>query len=70
MDPLTMIALMNAALSVIETLGPKIQDMMNKNEITPQQQTDLLNRLSKLRGGDLFTSPHWQPSGIPKTPIK
>lgn len=61
MEPLEYIALANAAVSILETVVPKVQAAVSKGEITVDQQADLQKRIDALRpGGAAFSGPEWQ----------
>lgn len=61
MEPLEYIALANAAISILETLVPKVQAAVSKGEITADQQAELHKRIDGLRpGGTAFSGPEWQ----------
>ena len=63
MDPVLIIGAVNGAIALIEQLAPLIQQMVQKGEITPQQQSNLDARIAALRpGGAAFAGPEWQPS--------
>lgn len=65
MDPVTIIGLTNAALTLIEQALPQIQALANKGEITPAQQQAVLDRYNafKASGDAAFSGPEWQKSG-------
>lgn len=48
MDPITILSLASAGLSIVEQLAPKIQQLFASGEITPQQQADLMARYAQL----------------------
>lgn len=62
MSPLVIIAAANAALSLVETLIPKIQEWVQTGEITADQQADLLARYNSLKNkaDGQFSGPEWK----------
>lgn len=61
MDPITIIAATNAALALAETLIPKIREMANSGEITPEDQLAVLSRYRSLKAqaDGQFSGPEW-----------
>ena len=69
MDPLTIITVTNGLIGLLETLVPKIGELVSKGEITPETQAALLARIQKLRSGEAFQGPEWAVGGnSPSTP--
>lgn len=59
MDPVTIMAILNGAISAIEALAPKIKEMFQSGQITVEQQQDLMRRLDALRTQD-YSGPEWK----------
>jgi hypothetical protein len=55
------IALVNAGISGLEILIPKLQLATSKGEVTVAQQNELLSRIDEIRTGAAFNKPHWKP---------
>lgn len=64
MDPITAIAAASAAIELVERLVPLISGMVQKGEVTKEQQEALASRINSLRirSGGEFKAPHWTPS--------
>jgi hypothetical protein len=62
MDPITILALVNGSISLIETALPAIQQAVQKGDITPTQQSELLARYNSLKAkaDGQFQGPEWQ----------
>jgi hypothetical protein len=62
MDPLTVIALTNAALSVLEKSIPVINDLKLQGLITKEAQEELLKKYESLKNtaDGQFSGPHWK----------
>lgn len=62
MDPITIITAFTAALTLAESLVPKIKEMFSNEEITVEQQKELLDRFNSLkeRANSEFTGPEWE----------
>lgn len=60
MDPITILALANGALSMVEMLAPKIAELFSKGEITAEQQQLIKDRYAKLHNGGQFDGPEWK----------
>jgi hypothetical protein len=61
MNTATAIAAINAAITLIESLAPLVQQAVSKGEITVEQQAELDKRIQNLRpGGTAFAGPEWQ----------
>ena len=56
------IALAAAALTLLEKLFPRIEQMVQSGQITPDQQKDIRTRYASLRnaGDAAFTGPEWE----------
>lgn len=58
MDPITIMALLDAGITLVEKLAPKVQELFNNGEITAEQQQTIFDRMNKLReSGFAFTRP-------------
>jgi hypothetical protein len=68
MNPLAILALIDASLSVVERAGPILAQFRNDGVITPAQQQALLDRINRWRAED-FSGPEWQiePDEAPPT---
>lgn len=67
MEPLTVLAMVNAALAFVEKALPKIREWTRNGEITAEQQTETLQRYQSLKQqldapGNRFEGEHWRPS--------
>lgn len=64
MDIVTILALVNAALSFVEGVLPKIKGWFANGEITVEQQDALHARFTALRDGmnEVFAQDHWRKS--------
>jgi hypothetical protein len=64
MDPITTIAAVNAAITLAETLIPRVQELFRKGEITAEQQQEVLRRYNSLKAkaDGQFSGPEWQES--------
>jgi len=53
---------LNAALTLAETLIPRVADLFRRGEITPEQQAELRARYVALRDAtaEQFTGPEWK----------
>lgn len=65
MNPLTLISLISASLTLINEAVPEIKRMVDKGDITPEQQKQLLDEIKTMRArtGSIFTGPEAAPSG-------
>jgi hypothetical protein len=63
MNPLTILSLLDAGLTLVETLGPRIAALRANGEITAEQEAALQNRIDKIRSGEAFSGDHWKPTG-------
>lgn len=60
MEPVAIIGLANAAITIVEQLAPLVQQAVAKGEISPEVQTALDKRIAALRpGGTAFAGPEW-----------
>lgn len=58
MDPMTVLALADAALGMIEKLAPHITALFQKGDITAEQQKAVMDRIESIRAtGGAFTRP-------------
>jgi hypothetical protein len=55
------LALTDLFLTGLEKLGPRISQLAQKGEISIQQQSDLIARMSEIGSATAFTDPAWQP---------
>lgn len=61
MNATVLIAVINAAISIVETLVPKLKELFSKGEITVAQQSELMARVEKiLKDASSFTGPEWE----------
>lgn len=62
MDPIALLALINASLSLVEKSLPIVQQLKNNGEITPAQQAELLAQYESLKtqADGQFQGPEWQ----------
>jgi hypothetical protein len=61
MNPLLILTLIDAALTLIERAQPLLKDAFSNGEITPEQQAALAERIAKLRDNPgLFDGPEWK----------
>lgn len=62
MNPLIILNLANAAMSLIENLLPQIQQFVQKGEVTAEQQAEIKARYESLkaRADGQFSGPEWQ----------
>jgi hypothetical protein len=61
MDPVVIVALVNAALVLLEKSAPAIQAAVAKGEISAEVQAEMDARVKALRpGGTAFAGPEWQ----------
>jgi hypothetical protein len=63
MTALAFFATADAALALVETLTPQIEALVQKGEISREQQTALKARLDNLRASAAFTGAEWEVSG-------
>lgn len=49
MDPLTAIALANAAIQVLQVLIPEIEKLANKGQVSVEQQQAVMDKYNTLR---------------------
>jgi hypothetical protein len=65
MDPITIIALADAALALIQKAVPAIRDAFAGGEIPVEQQAAVRAKYDALRaaGGDAFSGPEYELSG-------
>ena len=61
MDPITIMALANGLIGLLETLAPKVKELFNNGDITAEQQAELLKRIDALRVKD-YSGPEWKVS--------
>ena len=55
MNPTQILALVNAALLLIEKIGPAVSALKQSAELTPEQEAELDKRLA-----DIKSAAHWQ----------
>ncbi len=65
MDIISIIALANAAIVVVEKAVPAIRDAFSRGDIPPEKQAQVRADYEKLRalGGDAFSGPEYELSG-------
>lgn len=61
MDPLTIIAAINAASTLVNTLAPILAERKRRHELTPEEEA-AWDRLV----AEKLSQPHWQPSFVQK----
>jgi hypothetical protein len=61
MDPITILALINGSINLIETALPAIQQAVNNGQISVEQQAQLLARYNSLKAkaDGQFSGPEW-----------
>lgn len=62
MEAAAIIAAINAATQLIEVMAPRIEELMRKGEISPEQQAQLMARVQALKSNDAFSGPEWRKS--------
>lgn len=67
MSALTIIAMIDGFIAMIERLAPIIQQLAQKGEVTVEQQRMLMDRMGDLDRLDLFTGPEWRVDPDPPT---
>lgn len=65
MDPATIILITNAALALLDEYLPKVKEMLDSGDITPEQQAALKARIAALRSHDAFAGPEWDTGNAP-----
>lgn len=60
MDPATIILLVNAGLTLLNEYGPKLRELMDSGDITPEQQQALQEKIAALRTSGPFSGSEWQ----------
>jgi len=62
MDPITVIAVINGSMSLVKSLLPVIDQMVQSGEITPAQQAEARAAYESLKAqaDGQFQGPHWQ----------
>lgn len=60
MDPVTLIATLNAVLSLGEQLAPQVKALASSGQITPEQQAEVKKRFEAFRASADFSGPEWQ----------
>lgn len=60
MNAATILLLFNAALTMFETLAPKVQGLFKSGDVSVEEQEALKKRLNALRKSDAFTGPEWE----------
>jgi polyhydroxyalkanoate synthesis regulator phasin len=62
MDPITIISIINASLTLVEQLTPQVKELFQKGDITAEQQKALLDRYNALKANidAEFSGPEWQ----------
>ena len=68
MNPALIFALFDGFLSLVEKLAPTVLQLVQRGDITIEQQALLRARIQSLQAGDLFSGPEWQQSSSPLTP--
>jgi hypothetical protein len=62
MDPVTLLAVINGAISIIEAAAPGIQAAVKSGEISPDVQAAIQARIAALHLAVAFSGPEWQQS--------
>lgn len=64
MDPITIIALANAALGMVEALIPQVANLVKSGEISVEDQQKLLDRYNAIKAAAAsgFDGPEWKQS--------
>jgi len=62
MDPATALLIANSAITILRELSPEIMALINKGEITVEQQNALKQAIDDLKTHlhDNFSSPEWE----------
>lgn len=60
MNSAAILALFDLLISGAEKLAPVVQDLVNKGEITVDQQNASLARIAAIRDGSGFGGPGWK----------
>lgn len=62
MTPAALLAVVNAALGLTETLLPKLAELVKSGEVTPEEQNEVLQRFQALKAAaeKNFVGPEWQ----------
>lgn len=70
MDPLTVLAAVNAGLKLAKTLLPEVDRMFQAGLITAEQQAEAHDNYQSLKtlADGQFSGPHWQIDPDPATP--
>lgn len=64
MDPITIIALANAALGMVEALIPQVAALVKNGEISVEDQQKVLDRYNAVKAAAAtgFSGPEWKQS--------
>lgn len=61
-ETIATIAAVEAAISLVETLVPKVAAAFRKGEVTVEEQAALSARIDLIRSGEAFKPSHWRPA--------
>jgi hypothetical protein len=54
----------NGLIAMLELVMPKIEALVKKGEVTPEEQQALMNKIEALKSDpSKFSGPEWEPSG-------
>jgi len=74
-DPLTMLAVADGLVGLLEKTMPTIAALVSTGEISVERQSNLIGRIDAIRSGVAFKGPEWEqstgsaPAGtVPGTP--
>lgn len=67
MNPLSVVAALNASLEIADKLLPIVKDFQSQGLITKERQAEIRAKVDALRAtaGELFSGPEWEPSDRP-----
>lgn len=60
MDPITILAIANGAVGILEKLAPAIKTAFSSGEISLDDQKALKDRIDAIMGSDAFSGPEWE----------
>jgi hypothetical protein len=61
MGAIEIVSLVDLLLTAVEKLGPRISQLVQKGEITVEQQIALIGRIASIQSGVAFQGDHWKP---------
>ena len=65
MDPVSILEIINGALTIIEAAAPGVQAAVKSGQISPDTQAALLARVAALHQSGAFQGPEWAQSTAP-----